>query len=162
VPGGGGDEIIVFTGATTGIGRAAAPAVPGRANRLIRHGLDREPDIGDLPHTARTRMWPDGEPVYLGTDDSDLAVDVAARHPGMISTRFPHAMFSLAGDPPERATAHVRYVATRRDDNGTCHDERDPAPPDPRASDLATQDGLPDITSRILRDHLDPTSTSRR
>ncbi|MEV1333910.1 SDR family NAD(P)-dependent oxidoreductase [Micromonospora costi] len=82
------------------------------------------------------------------------SLDVVSVHPGVISTRLLHAMFSIGGERPEQAAATIRYVAARRDDNGTYYDERRPAPPNPQASDPATQDRLHDLTARLLRDHL--------
>jgi hypothetical protein len=75
-------------------------------------------------------------------------------HPGVISTRLLHAMFSVGGDRPEHAAENIRYVASRRDDNGSYYDERRPSPPNPQAADPATQDRLADLTTRIL--HQEP------
>lgn len=171
MPGVSGDEIMVLTGATTRIGRAAALVIADRAGRLFRHGLDREPDIGDLPGTVRTRMRLESEPDHLSAHDSDLTVDIVARHPGAISTRLPHAIFSLAGGPPEgrRPTSGTspRARTTTAPATTNVASTWSASPTTPGAAQIAgvhltTQDRLPDITSRILRDHLDPMSTSRR
>jgi hypothetical protein len=72
----------------------------------------------------------------------------------VISTGLLHAMFSVGGAPPEQAAANIRHVASLSHDNGTYYDERRPEPPNPQASDRATQDRLHDITWRMLRDLL--------
>ncbi|MGI5519861.1 SDR family NAD(P)-dependent oxidoreductase [Micromonospora sp. CA-259024] len=88
---------------------------------------------------------------WLAAHRPSQSLDVVSMHPGVISTRLLHAMFAIAGDRPEHAAANIRYVAFRRDDNGTYYDERNPQPPNPQASDRAMQDRLHEITSRTLR-----------
>jgi NAD(P)-dependent dehydrogenase (short-subunit alcohol dehydrogenase family) len=269
------DATVALTGATAGIGGAAALVFADRAGHLILHGLEREKDIAELLRTVRASMRPNAQLDYLMADYGDLAevarlardiravtdridilinnagrpgpptrtvtdegnevtlqtnylapvalttrvidligndspgrivnvasathfsatlllddlnlinhrysaseayahsklalvtyscwlaahrpspsLDVVSMHPGVISTRLLHAMFAIAGDRPEQAAANIRYVASRRGDNGTYYDERDPMPPNPEASDGATQERLHDITSRLLRDQL--------
>ncbi|GII54322.1 retinol dehydrogenase [Planotetraspora thailandica] len=89
---------------------------------------------------------------WLAAHRPSRSIDVVSMHPGVIATRLLHAMFSIAGDRPEHAAANIRYVAMRRDDNGVYYDERTPEPPNPQASDEATQDRLHDITLRALHD----------
>jgi NAD(P)-dependent dehydrogenase (short-subunit alcohol dehydrogenase family) len=278
-----GDATIVLTGATTGIGRATALAIAGRAGRLVLHGLEREPDIAQLLPMVRAAMRPQAQLRYLQADYSDLAdvvrlardigaatdridilinnaarpgppthtvsgagnevtlqtnylapvvltsalidlidsgppgrivnvasathlsatlrlddlnlahqryspstayahsklalvayscwlaahrpspsLEVVSMHPGVISTRLLHAMFSIAGDRPEEAAANIGYVASRRGDNGTYYDQRTPQPPNPQASDPAIQNRLHDLTSRTLRDQLPSWTASPR
>lgn len=78
------------------------------------------------------------------------SLDVVSMHPGVISTGLLHAMFSIQGDTPEAAAANVQHVAAMSRDNGTYYDERQPAQPNPQASDPAVQDRLHEITSRML------------
>ncbi|MBA2949657.1 SDR family NAD(P)-dependent oxidoreductase [Streptomyces himalayensis] len=87
---------------------------------------------------------------WLAVHRPSRSLDVVSMHPGVISTRLLHAMFSVAGDRPEHAAANLRYVASRRDDNGAYYDERNPAPPNPQASDRARQDRLHDATFHAL------------
>jgi NAD(P)-dependent dehydrogenase (short-subunit alcohol dehydrogenase family) len=87
---------------------------------------------------------------WLAAHRPSPSVEVVSMHPGVISTGLLHAMFAIAGDRPEHAAANVQYVVSRHGDNGTYYDERSPAPPNPQASDPATQDRLHDITARIL------------
>jgi NAD(P)-dependent dehydrogenase (short-subunit alcohol dehydrogenase family) len=91
---------------------------------------------------------------WLALHRPSPSLDVISMHPGVISTRLLHAMFSVAGDRPEHAAANIRYVASRHDDNGTYYDERNPVPPNPQAADRALQDRLHDVTFRAL--HLSP------
>lgn len=91
---------------------------------------------------------------WLAAHRPSAWLDVVSMHPGVISTRLLHAMFTIAGHQPEHAAANIRYVASRRGDNGAYYDERSPVPPNPEASDPATQDRLQDITSRLLRGQL--------
>jgi NAD(P)-dependent dehydrogenase (short-subunit alcohol dehydrogenase family) len=277
------DTTVVLTGATTGIGRATALAIAGRAGRLILHGLEPEHDVADLLAMVRAAMRPEAQlrhfpadygelanvtrlardiravtdridilinnaarpgppthtvtgagnevtlqtnylaPVVLTTalidligtgppgrivnvasathlsamlrlDDLNLArqryspstayahsklalvtyscwlaahrpspsLEVVSMHPGVISTRLLHAMFSIAGDRPEGAAANIWHVASRRGDNGTYYDERTPERPNPQASDPAIQNRLHDLTSRTLRDQLPSWPASRR
>ncbi|MEU8817425.1 SDR family NAD(P)-dependent oxidoreductase [Actinoplanes sp. NPDC048796] len=76
--------------------------------------------------------------------------EVVSMHPGVIATPLLHAMFPIGGDRPEHAAGNVRYVASRRGDNGTYYDERTPAPPNPEALDPAAQERLIDLTVRAL------------
>jgi NAD(P)-dependent dehydrogenase (short-subunit alcohol dehydrogenase family) len=100
---------------------------------------------------------------WLAAHRPSPSLDVVSMHPGVISTRLLHAMFSIAGDRPQYAAANIRYVASRRgDNNGTYYDERTPQPPNPQASDPAIQNRLHDITSRTLRDQLPSRTASRR
>ncbi len=71
-------------------------------------------------------------------------------HPGIISTALLHAMFSIGGDSPARAAENLRYVATRDGDNGTYYDEREPADPNPQATDPRTQQRLYELTRAAL------------
>jgi NAD(P)-dependent dehydrogenase (short-subunit alcohol dehydrogenase family) len=91
---------------------------------------------------------------WLAAHRPRSSVEVVSMHPGIISTRLLHAMFSIAGDRPEDAAANIRSVASRRGDNGTYYDQRTPEPPNPQASDPAIQNRLHELTSRILRDQL--------
>jgi NAD(P)-dependent dehydrogenase (short-subunit alcohol dehydrogenase family) len=99
---------------------------------------------------------------WLAAHRPSPSLDVVSMHPGVISTRLLHAMFSIAGDRLQYAAANIRYVASRRGDNGTYYDERTPQPPNPQASDPAIQNRLHDITSRTLRDQLPSRTASRR
>lgn len=94
---------------------------------------------------------------WLAAHRPRRSLEVVSVHPGVISTRLLHTMFSVDGDPPEHAAANLRYVASRRADNGTYYDERNPTPPNPQARDRARQDRLHDLTVRTL--HLSPRST---
>ncbi|GAB3501809.1 SDR family oxidoreductase [Phytohabitans suffuscus] len=259
---------IVLTGATTGIGRATALRLAGRAGHLVLHGLEPESRVADLLGEVRAALPRGGTLSYLAADFSQLveaerlvsdiravtdrvdllvnnaarpgpasrtvtdtgyevtfqtnylapvvltsglldlvtegrivnvasathlsatlhlddlglarhgyspstayahsklalvtytcwlaahrpspSVDVVSVHPGIIATRLLHAMFSIGGDRPEHAAANLEYVASRRDDNGTYYDERDPASPNPEAADPATQDRLHAVTVDLL------------
>jgi NAD(P)-dependent dehydrogenase (short-subunit alcohol dehydrogenase family) len=99
---------------------------------------------------------------WLAAHRPSPSFDVISMHPGVISTRLLHAMFSIAGDRPEDAAANIGYVASRRGDNGTYYDERTPQPPNPQASNPAIQNRLHDITSRTLRDQLPSWTASPR
>jgi NAD(P)-dependent dehydrogenase (short-subunit alcohol dehydrogenase family) len=91
---------------------------------------------------------------WLAVHRPSRSLDVISMHPGVISTHLLHAMFSVGGDRPEHAAANIRYVASRRDDNGTYYDERNPVPPNPEATDRARQDSLHAATFQAL--HLSP------
>ncbi|HEX2142394.1 MAG TPA: SDR family NAD(P)-dependent oxidoreductase [Candidatus Limnocylindria bacterium] len=91
---------------------------------------------------------------WLAAHRPSRSLDAVSMHPGVISTPLLHAMFSVAGDRPEHAAANIHYVASRRDDNGTYYDERNPTPPNPQATDRAQQDRLHEATVRAL--HLSP------
>jgi NAD(P)-dependent dehydrogenase (short-subunit alcohol dehydrogenase family) len=97
---------------------------------------------------------------WLAAHRPSPSVDVVSMHPGVISTRLLHAMFSVAGDRPEHAAGNIQYVAARRHDNGTYYDERRPTRPNPQASDPATQDRLHNITSGILSQGQEASSPS--
>jgi hypothetical protein len=89
-----------------------------------------------------------GKTVVLVTETCRLAATLTppatavSMHPGIISTALPHAMFSVGGDSPAHAAENLRYVATRDGDNGTYYDEREPAAPNPQATDPRTQQRL--------------------
>ncbi|MEV4349906.1 SDR family NAD(P)-dependent oxidoreductase [Actinoplanes sp. NPDC049596] len=76
--------------------------------------------------------------------------EVVSMHPGIIATPLLHAMFAIAGDEPSHAAENVRYVASRRRDNGTYYDERRPAAPNPEALDHDAQARLIETTGRAL------------
>ncbi|MDQ7905407.1 SDR family NAD(P)-dependent oxidoreductase [Phytohabitans sp. ZYX-F-186] len=259
---------IILTGATTGIGRATALALAGRAGHLILHGLEPESQVTDLLGAVRAALPPGGSLSYFAADFSALVeaerlvsdvrgvtdrvdllvnnaarpgpptrtvadtgvevtfqtnylapvvltsglldlmtagrivnvasathlssslhlddltlarhgytpssayahsklalvtytcwlaahrpsptVDVVSVHPGIIATRLLHAMFAVGGEPPEHAAATIEYVASLHGDNGTYYDERQPAPPNPEATDPATQDRLHAVTVDLL------------
>lgn len=88
--------------------------------------------------------------LWLAAHRPSRTLDVVSMHPGVISTRLLHAMFTIGGDPPEHAAANIRYVASRRTDNGTYYDERTPASPNPQATDRAIQDRLHERVLRML------------
>ncbi|BCB80838.1 SDR family NAD(P)-dependent oxidoreductase [Phytohabitans flavus] len=87
---------------------------------------------------------------WLATHRPNPAIDVVSQHPGIIATRLLHAMFAVGGDRPEHAAANIAHVASLRDDNGTYYDERRPAPPNPEATEPATQDRLHAATVDLL------------
>lgn len=60
------DKTVVLTGATTGIGRVAAPSLAGKCRTLIIHGPQAADDVGDLIDSAKATMRPGAELVYLG------------------------------------------------------------------------------------------------
>jgi NAD(P)-dependent dehydrogenase (short-subunit alcohol dehydrogenase family) len=80
------------------------------------------------------------------------SVEVVCMHPGVISTKVLGAMFSIGGNRPEQAASDLRFVAQRHGDNGAYYDRRRPAPPNPEASDSATEERLHEVTSRLVRD----------
>lgn len=259
---------IILTGATTGIGRATALALAGRAGHLILHGLEPEAQVAGALDAVRAALPPGGVLSYFAADFSELvaaerlvsdirgvtdrvdllvnnaarpgpptrrvtdtgyeitfqtnylapvvltsglldlmpagrivnvasathlsarlhlddltlarhgytpssayahsklalvtyscwlashrpspATDVVSMHPGVIATDLLHAMFAVGGDPPEHAAANIEYIASLHDDNGTYYDERIPAPPNPEATDPATQDRLHAATVDLL------------
>jgi len=91
---------------------------------------------------------------WLAAHRPSPSLDVVSMHPGVISTGLLHAMFAVGGDRPEHAAGNVLHVAALSNDNGTYYDERQPAAPNPQASDPAVQDRLHDITTRMLDDLL--------
>jgi NAD(P)-dependent dehydrogenase (short-subunit alcohol dehydrogenase family) len=87
---------------------------------------------------------------WLAAHRPDPEVDMVSQHPGVISTGLLHAMFAIEGASPEHAASNIEYVAGLRGDNGTYYDERRPQPPNPQASDRATQERLHEITVHML------------
>jgi NAD(P)-dependent dehydrogenase (short-subunit alcohol dehydrogenase family) len=76
--------------------------------------------------------------------------EVVSAHPGVISTRLLHAMFSVGGASPESAASNLIEVMARHGDSGTYYDERQPVAPHRSATDPATQERLHDVTERWL------------
>ncbi|GAA4439971.1 SDR family NAD(P)-dependent oxidoreductase [Phytohabitans houttuyneae] len=81
---------IVLTGATTGIGRATALALAGKAGHLILHGLEPQSQVTDLLAEVRAALPAGATLSYFAADFSEL---VAA----------------------ERLVSHVRGVTERVD-----------------------------------------------
>jgi hypothetical protein len=75
-------------------------------------------------------------------------------HPGVISTRLLHEMYSIRGGRPEQAAQAVVHVASQHADNGTYYDEHEPASPSAEASDPVAQERLHEVTERLLHDAL--------
>ena len=94
--------------------------------------------------------------LWLAAHRPRPALDVVSMHPGVIATGLLHAMFSVTGDAPEYAAHNIIDVASRRDDNGTYYDERDPETPNPQASDPAVQQRLHELTAARLTAVLQP------
>lgn len=63
---------IVLTGATTGIGRATALRLAGRAGHLVLHGLEPESRVADLLGEVRAALPRGGTLSYLAADFSQL------------------------------------------------------------------------------------------
>jgi NAD(P)-dependent dehydrogenase (short-subunit alcohol dehydrogenase family) len=63
---------IILTGATTGIGRATALALAGRAGHLILHGLESKGRVAELLDAVRAALPPDGALSYFAADFSEL------------------------------------------------------------------------------------------
>jgi NAD(P)-dependent dehydrogenase (short-subunit alcohol dehydrogenase family) len=63
---------IVLTGATTGIGRATALALAGRAGHLILHGLEPEAQVADLLDAVRAALPPGATLSYFAADFTEL------------------------------------------------------------------------------------------
>jgi NAD(P)-dependent dehydrogenase (short-subunit alcohol dehydrogenase family) len=87
---------------------------------------------------------------WLAAHRPNPALEVVSMHPGVIATGLLHAMFSIAGDSPEHAAGTIAYVASRRDDNGTYYDEREPQAPNPQAADPEVQNRLHELTTASL------------
>lgn len=135
------------------------------------HGTARIINISSATHLSATMRWDDldlatGYSPTTAYAQSKLAlviytcwvagrlsspeVEVVSMHPGVISTRLLHSMFSLDGDPPEDAADRVVAVARRSGDNGTYYDEATPSEPNPLALDHGAQCQLHDLTALRL------------
>ena len=66
-------KTVVLTGATTGIGRAAALALADQPARLVIHGPQAAREVSGLTHSLQAAMQPGAELTYLRSDYSDLA-----------------------------------------------------------------------------------------
>ena len=66
-------KTVVLTGATTGIGRAAALALADQPARLVIHGPQAAREVSGLTHLLQAAMQPGAELTYLHSDYSDLA-----------------------------------------------------------------------------------------
>ena len=66
-------KTVVLTGATTGIGRAAALALAGQPARLVIHGPQAAREVSGMTHSLQAAMQPGAELTYLRSDYSDLA-----------------------------------------------------------------------------------------
>jgi NAD(P)-dependent dehydrogenase (short-subunit alcohol dehydrogenase family) len=99
---------------------------------------------------ARTKLALVAWSCWLAAHRPSPSVDIVSMHPGVISTRLLHEMFSIKGDRPERAAAALVEVASRRGDNGTYYDGTTPALPSAEASDPATQARLREVTLTML------------
>jgi NAD(P)-dependent dehydrogenase (short-subunit alcohol dehydrogenase family) len=66
-------KTVVLTGATTGIGRAAALALADQPARLVIHGPQAAREVSGLTHSLRAAMQPGAELTYLRSDYGDLA-----------------------------------------------------------------------------------------
>jgi NAD(P)-dependent dehydrogenase (short-subunit alcohol dehydrogenase family) len=64
---------ILLTGATTGIGRATALALAGRADHLILHGLEPEAGVAGVLSAVRAALPPGAGLSYFAADFGDLA-----------------------------------------------------------------------------------------
>lgn len=103
---------------------------------------------------ARSKLALVAYSAWLAAHPPGPNVDVVSMHPGVIATPLLHAMFSIGGDPPERAAAAVVAVASRERDNGRYYDEEEPAAPNPLAADPLVQDRLHEATVGLLREYL--------
>jgi hypothetical protein len=77
-------------------------------------------------------------------------VEVVSMHPGVISTRLLHAMFSIGGDSPAAAADRIVAVASGTADNGSYYDEDRRAVPNPLALDHEAQSRLLQLTALRL------------
>ena len=78
-------KTVVLTGATTGIGRAAALALAGQPARLIIHGPQSPKEVSGLTHSLQAVTPPGAELAYLRSDNQ------VARKPGIhekLATRY--------------------------------------------------------------------------
>lgn len=63
---------VVLTGATSGIGRAAALVMAGSADHLVLHGIEREKEVEPLLRSVRAALRPGAELSYFDADFTDL------------------------------------------------------------------------------------------
>ncbi len=66
-------KTVVLTGATTGIGRAAALALADRPAKLVIHGPQSSREVSGLTDSLRAAMRPGAGLTYLPADYGDLA-----------------------------------------------------------------------------------------
>jgi NAD(P)-dependent dehydrogenase (short-subunit alcohol dehydrogenase family) len=99
---------------------------------------------------ARTKLALVAWSCWLAAHRPSPSLDVVSMHPGIISTRLLHEMFSIKGDRPEHAAAALVHVASQRGDNGTYYDETTPGLPGAEAADPEFQDRLREVTARFL------------
>jgi NAD(P)-dependent dehydrogenase (short-subunit alcohol dehydrogenase family) len=82
-------KTVVLTGATTGIGRAAALALADQPARLVIHGPQAAREVSGLTHSLQAAMQPGAELTYLRSDYGDLA-SVAQLAQDIRSSGRPH------------------------------------------------------------------------
>ena len=63
-------KTVVLTGATTGIGRAAALALADQPARLVIHGPQAAREVSGLTHSLQAAMQPGAELTYLHSEPS--------------------------------------------------------------------------------------------
>ena len=102
-----------------------------------------------VPHVRRLLLH-GPEPAHAATALLDEARARGRPHPGVIGTGLLHAMFSVGGEPPERAADNIVDVAARTGDSGAYYDETRPADPNPLARDRRLQQRLHESTMARL------------
>jgi NAD(P)-dependent dehydrogenase (short-subunit alcohol dehydrogenase family) len=139
---------------------------------MLGHGGARIVNVSSATHLSATLRWDDpdltaGYSPATAYAQSKLAlviytcwlahqlpapeIEVVSMHPGIVSTRLLHSMFSVGGEPPAAAADRVVAVAARSGDNGTYYDEAKPAEPNPLALDYEAQSRLHDLTALRLK-----------
>jgi NAD(P)-dependent dehydrogenase (short-subunit alcohol dehydrogenase family) len=105
---------IVLTGATSGIGRSAAPMLAERAGQLVLHGRHDETRVASALREARARLRPGARLDYLVADLADPAAVTRLAHDVRSATERVDVLINNAGraGPPTRTLAPSAHEVT--------------------------------------------------
>ncbi len=110
----------------------------------LRHGYS------PVTAYARSKLAVVTHSCWLADNLPDSGTEVVSMHPGVIATGLLHSMFSVGGEPPERAAGNIVDVVARTGDSGAYYDETRPADPNPLARDRRLQQRLHESTMARL------------